>query len=95
MHLWDGECGRGCGSCYLSICCAYSYLFSNCVHFSYGVFGTMYMCVAPESSMPFFSGGKYLSVLFDTYELLVGIQLKLASYFQLSLLEFLSTTVLA
>ena len=48
--------------------------------FSYGMFGAMYMCVAPESTMPLFSGGKCLSVLFDTYELLlVGLQLKLAS----------------
>ena len=45
--------------------------------FSYGAFGAMYMCVAPESTMPVFSGGKCLSVLFDTYELLVGPQLKL------------------
>ena len=63
--------------------------------FSYGAFGAMYMCVAPESTMPFFSGGKCLYVLFDTYELLVVLQLKLASYFELSLLGLLSTTVLA
>ena len=63
--------------------------------FSYGAFGAMYMCVASESTMPVFSGGKCLSILFDTYELLVGLQLKLASYFKLSLLGLLSTTVLA
>ena len=33
IQLWDGECGRGCGACYLSICCGYSYLFSSSVHF--------------------------------------------------------------
>ena len=79
----------------MSICCAYSYLFSSCVNFSYGAFGAMHMCVAPESTMPVFSGGKCLSVLFDTYKLLVGINLKLASYFKLSLLGLLSTNVLA
>ena len=64
--------------------------------FSYGAFGAMYMCVAPESTIPVCSGGKCLSILFDTYELLlVGLQLKLASYFKLSLLGLLSTTVLA
>ena len=63
--------------------------------FLYGAFSAMYMCVAPESTMPVFSGGKCLSVLFDTYKLLVGLQLKLASYFKLSLLGLLSTTVLA
>ena len=63
--------------------------------FTYSAFGAMYMCVAPESTMPVFSGGKCLSVLFDTYKLLVGLQLKLASYFKLSLLGLLSTTVLA
>ena len=52
--------------------------------FSYGAFDAMYMCVAPESTMTVFSGGKCLSVLFDTYKLLVGLQLKLASYFKLS-----------
>ena len=34
--------------------------------FSYGAFGAMYMCVAPESTIPALSGGKCLSVLFDT-----------------------------
>ena len=64
--------------------------------FSYGAFGAMYMCVASESTMPVFSGGKCLSILFDAYKLLlVGLQLKLASYFNLSLLGLLSTTVLA
>ena len=64
--------------------------------FSYGAFGAMYICVAPESTIPVFSGGKCLSVLFDTYTLLlVGLKLKLASYFKLSLLGLLSTTVLA
>ena len=43
--------------------------------FSYGAFGAMYMCVAPESTIPVLSGGKCLSVLFDTYNLLVGLQL--------------------
>ena len=55
----------------------------------------MYMCVASESTIPVWSGGKYLSILFDKYDLLVGLQLKLASYFKLSLLGLLSTTVLA
>ena len=63
--------------------------------FTYGAFGAMYMCVAPESTMPVFPGGKCLSVMFDTYKLLVGLQLKLASYCKLSLLGLLSTTVLA
>ena len=63
--------------------------------FSYGAFGDMYMCVAPEFTIPVWSGGRCLSILFDTYDLLVGLQLKLASYFKLSLLELLSTTVLA
>ena len=63
--------------------------------FSYGAFGAMYMCVAPESTIHVWYGGKCLSVFFYTYDLLVGIQLKLASYFKLSLLGLLSTTVLA
>ena len=63
--------------------------------FSYVTFGTMYMCVAPESTILVFSGGKCLYVFYYTYELLVGLQLKLASYFKLSLLGLLSTTVLA
>ena len=62
--------------------------------FSYGTFGAMYMCVAPESTILVLSGGKCLSVLFDTYDLVVGLHLKLASYFKLSLLGLLSTTVL-
>ena len=62
---------------------------------SYGAFGAMYMCVAPESTIPVWSGGKFLSVLFDTYIFLVGLQLKLASYFKFSLLGLLITTVLA
>ena len=63
--------------------------------FSYGAFGTMYMCVAPESTIPVLSGVKCLSVLFDTYDLVVGLQFKLASYVKLSLLLLFSTTVLA
>ena len=63
--------------------------------FSYGSFGAMYVCVAPESTIPVFTGGKCLSVLFDKYDLVVGLQLKLASYFKLSLLGLLSTTFLA
>ena len=55
----------------------------------------MYICVAPESTIPVLSSGKCLSVLFDTYDLVVGLHLKLASYFKLSLLGLLSTTVLA
>ena len=61
----------------------------------YGVFGAMYMCVAPESTIPILSGGKKFSGLFDTYDLEVGLQLKLASYIKLSLFGLLSTTVLA
>ena len=49
--------------------------------FSYGAFGAMYMCFAPESTIPVLSGGKCLSVLFYTYNLVAGLQLKLASYF--------------
>ena len=47
--------------------------------------------------MPVCSGGKCLGGLMsDTSALLVGLQLKLASYFNFSLLGlFLSTTVLA
>ena len=55
----------------------------------------MYMCVAPESTIPVLSGSKCLYVLFDTYYLIVGLQIKLALYFKLSLLGLLSTTVLA
>ena len=54
------------------------------------------MRVAPESTMPVYSSGKFLSVLLDTYALLVGLQLKIASYCNFSLLGLLrSTTVLA
>ena len=59
------------------------------------VSGVMYMCVAPESTIPVLSGGKRFYFLFDTYDLVVGLQLKLASYIKLSLLGLLSTTVLA
>ena len=52
------------------------------------------MCVAPESTIPVVYGGNCLYALFDTYNLLVGLQLKLDSYFELSLLGLLSTTVL-
>ena len=31
----------------------------------YGAFGAMYMCVAPESTIPVLSGGKQFSFLFD------------------------------
>ena len=31
--------------------------------FSYGMFGAMYMCVAPESTIPVLSGGKCLFTL--------------------------------
>ena len=58
--------------------------------FSYGTFGAMYMCVAPESTIHVWSGGNSFYVLFDTYDLLVGLQLKIASYFKLSLLGLLS-----
>ena len=61
----------------------------------YGAFGAMYMCVAPESRIPILSGGKRFYFLFDTYDLVVGLQLKIASYIKLSLLGLLSTTVLA
>ena len=54
--------------------------------FSYGAFGAMYMCVAPESTIPVLSSGKCVSVLFYIYDLVVVLQLKLASYFKLSLL---------
>ena len=63
--------------------------------FSYGAFGAMYMCVAPGSTIPVLSGGQCLSVLFDTYDLVVGLQLKPSSYFKVSSLGLLSTTVLS
>ena len=64
--------------------------------FSYGTLGAMQICVAPESSMPVCSGGKCLGVLSATRALLVGLQLKLASYCNFPLLGLLvSTTVLA
>ena len=68
--------------------------FSVVFIFPYGAFGAMYMCVAPESTIPILSGGKKFSGLFDTYDLEVGLQLKIASYIKLSLLGLLSTTVL-
>ena len=55
----------------------------------------MYMCVAPGSTIPVLSGGQCLSVLFDTYDLVVGLQLKPSSYFKVSSLGLLSTTVLS
>ena len=79
----------------MSIRCASSDLFSFVSNFSYGAFGAMYMCVAPESTIPVFSGGKCLSILFDAYNLVVVLQIKLASYLKLSLLGLLSTTVLS
>ena len=39
--------------------------------FSYGAFGTMYMCVAHESTIPVFSGGKCLSVFFIFIQVVV------------------------
>ena len=61
----------------------------------YGAFGSMYMCGAPESTIPVLSGGKQFYFLFDTYDLVVGLQLKIASYIKLSLLGLLSITFLA
>ena len=44
-----------------------------------GVFGAIYRCVAPESTIPVYSGRRLLFSPADIYVLWVGLQLKLAS----------------
>ena len=50
-----------------------------------GVFGVIYRCVAPESTIPVCSSRRLFSFSSDIHVLLVRLQLKLASYIKLSL----------
>ena len=50
-----------------------------------GEFGSIYRCVAPESTIPVCSGSRLFWFSSDIYVLRVGLQLKLASYIKFSL----------